>query len=343
MAKHNYLPTAGTTAQLLSLMFFLALPAAGLAQYEYITNNGTITITGYTGTVAVLEIPAMIESKSVTVIGDYAFDSCYSLTGVTIPSSITNIMDFAFEYCSSLTNVTIGSGVTRIGDSVFDSCSSLTGITIPASVTNIGYGVFWSCSELAAITVDAANPFYRSLDGVLIDTVNNRLIQCPEGKAGSVTIPDGVTVIGEYAFSDCYHLTSVTISASVTNIQKGAFWKCTSLTALYFPGNAPSLGTDVFKYVTATVYYLPGRAGWSSPFGGLTAVLWGIVNPGFAGTNGFGFTVKGASNMVVVVEAATNLMGDIWKVIQTNTLTNGSFLFSDPQATNYSRRFYRLR
>jgi hypothetical protein len=59
-------------------------------------------------------------------------------------------------------------------------------------------------------------------------------------------------------------------------------------------------------------------------------------------TNQFGFSITGTSNIVVVVEASTNLANPTWSPLRTNTLTGGSFYFSDPQWTNYSSRFYRL-
>ena len=55
----------------------------------------------------------------------------------------------------------------------------------------------------------------------------------------------------------------------------------------------------------------------------------------------FGFILTGNSNLIVVVEASTNLVD--WQPVQTNTLTTGSAYFSDPQWTNYPSRYYRLR
>lgn len=60
-------------------------------------------------------------------------------------------------------------------------------------------------------------------------------------------------------------------------------------------------------------------------------------------TNRFGFTISWATNVPVVVEAYANLGGPVWLPVSTNTLTSGSAYFSDPQWTNYPRRFYRLR
>jgi hypothetical protein len=59
-------------------------------------------------------------------------------------------------------------------------------------------------------------------------------------------------------------------------------------------------------------------------------------------TDQFGFTLIGSNNEVVVVQACTNLANPVWLPQATNTLTNGSSYFSDPQWTNYPTRYYRL-
>ena len=98
-----------------------------------------------------------------------------------------------------------------------------------------------------------------------------------------------------------------------------------------------------------TVYYLPGTTGWGTTFGGRPTVLWNPqVQTSDASfgvrTNRFGFTITWASEqLVIVVEACTNLANPVWSPVGTNTLTGGSSYFSDPQWTNYPARFYRLR
>ena len=59
-------------------------------------------------------------------------------------------------------------------------------------------------------------------------------------------------------------------------------------------------------------------------------------------SNRFGFNIKGGSNWLVVVEAATDLAAANWTAIATNTLKGGVSYFADPAWTNYSWRFYRL-
>jgi hypothetical protein len=115
-------------------------------------------------------------------------------------------------------------------------------------------------------------------------------------------------------------------------------------------GSAPSLGgTNVFLYDNSvTVYYLPGTTGWGTNFAGVPTALWTpqvLTNNSIFGvqTNEFGFDVSWASGMSVVVEVSTDLVKGVWSPLATNTITGGSFYFSDPQWTNYSSRFYRVR
>src|SRR6266581_1921859 len=83
----------------LHLVVLLALPAMARAQFTYITNNGTITITGYTGPGGAVTIPGVIDGLPVTSIGQEAFNLVYNMTAVTIPNSVLTIGGEAFRFC----------------------------------------------------------------------------------------------------------------------------------------------------------------------------------------------------------------------------------------------------
>ena len=121
--------------------------------------------------------------KGVKVIGDSAFQSCYSLASINIPNSVTTIGNSAFYECNSLTSINIPNSVTTIGNSAFCECDSLTSINIPNSVTTIGNSAFCDCDYLT-----------------------------------SINIPNSVTTIGDCAFCECNSLTSITIPCSVVTI-----------------------------------------------------------------------------------------------------------------------------
>jgi hypothetical protein len=120
---------------------------------KYETEGDAVTITDCDEKASgALTIPAAIEGKSVTSIGNTAFWLCTNLTSIGIPDSVTSIGWWAFRDCSSLTRITIPDGVTSIGILAFSRCTSLTGITIPDSVTSIGRKAFRDCSSLTAVT-----------------------------------------------------------------------------------------------------------------------------------------------------------------------------------------------
>ncbi len=346
-------------ARWLTLLILWGLPSMGQAQLFFTTNNGAITITGFTGYPAVLVIPSSTNGYPITSIGSNAFWNCHTLLNITIPDRVTSIGNLAFDGCDNLTNVNLGSRITGIGNSAFNGCNRLTNITIPNSVTNIGGGVFIDCGNLTSITIPNGvtsigdNEFYvcGSLTNVTlgrsVTSIGNYAFwQC--NRLTNITLPNSVTSIGNYAFYEC-GLASITIPDSVTNIGSYAFFSCSNIKNIFFSGNAPSVAPTVFSGdINATVYYLPGTTGWSSTFGGLWAVLWNpqaqTTDGSFGvGANGFGFNITGAYYIPFVVEACTNLAGGNWMPLQTNPATSSTFYFNDPQWTNYPSRLYRLR
>ena len=91
----------------------------------------------------------------------------------------------------------------------------------------------------------------------------------------SVTIPDGVASIGQKAFAFCTRLTRVAMPSSITNIGNLAFAHCTRLAEVRFKGDAPGLGSDVFKLDDkATIYCLPNTTGWGKEFDGRPTAVW---------------------------------------------------------------------
>jgi hypothetical protein len=78
-----------------------------------------------------------LSGSTITSIDNQAFQSCYGLSGVIIPSTVTSIEGSAFNRCYSLTSVTIPGGVISLGDWAFGNNDKLTRVifqgTIPAA------------------------------------------------------------------------------------------------------------------------------------------------------------------------------------------------------------------
>mgnify|MGYP003247781163 CR=1 FL=1 len=205
------------------------------------------------------DITSVVIEPGVTSIGSLAFYECSNLTSITIPSGFISIGDYAFWNCTGLTSITIQNGVTSIGTGAFWNCTGLTSITIPSSVTSIGVNVFYNCTGLTDITVDSNNSSFCSESGVLFNKDKTTLIYYPLGKNdSSYTIPDGVTVIEQYAFYCNSKLTSVTIPSGVTSIGEMAFRECSGLTSVIVPSSVTSIEYNAFWCCFNLIIYIPG-------------------------------------------------------------------------------------
>jgi hypothetical protein len=308
-------------------------------------------------------ITSLTIGTNVTSIGSIAFENCAGLTNITIPSSVTTIGDDAFCYCSSLQAITLeatNSFYSIVAGVLFDISQTKliqypagkagSSYIIPNTVTNIGEWAFGDCTNLTSVTIPNS-----------VTSIANRMFESCTSLT-NVMIPNSVASIGLMAFSFCSGLTNVTIPSSVTSFGGNAFGHCTNLEGVYFQGNAPSLpggyvmGGGVFIGDTSAIaYFLPGTTGWGSsyggPNGGIPTTEWMLPyplvlnnGPGIGVQNNcFSFTISWATNLSVVVEAATNLAKPAWTPLATNSLTSGTNYFSDSQWMNYPSRFYRVR
>ena len=183
----------------------------------------------YCSSLTSIEIP-----ESVISIGNNTFEHCSSLTNITIPGSVTSIGNYAFYNCTGLTSITIPKSVTSIGNGMFKYCTGLTSITIPKSVTSIGSNVFGGCTVLTEVLLENGSTLTSGQLGVdaskiatywnednLTWTLTADGTMTISGKGAmkedyntyyspaydnenikKVVIEDGVTRIGDYAFSD---------------------------------------------------------------------------------------------------------------------------------------------
>ena len=165
--------------------------------------------------------------------------------------SVTKINSYAFYKNSKITSLKIGNSVTEIGSNAFEMCLSLKSIVIPESVSKIGSRAFAYCSSLekayykgnlsqwckVSIEYEQAHPLFHAkefyIDGKLLD--------------GDITIPEGVTSIGDYAFYNCENLSGVLIHKSLINIGSGAFSNCKNLIKINIPNSVVSIGAYSFK------------------------------------------------------------------------------------------------
>ena len=205
------------------------------------------------------------------------FEKCAKLQSVVFPENVKVIGRWAFMWCDELQNFTLPESVETIGLQAFIDCESLTEVTIPAKVTKIEQNSFSGCGKLRAIYVAEGNPAYQSVDGVLMTKDGTMVHTCPGAKEGTFVIPNGVTTIASLAFFDCQNLKRLVIPATLTTINERGFDSCDNLLSFYFSGAAPE--EELLKKMDissdATLYYLEGQSGWTSPtYLGYKTALW---------------------------------------------------------------------
>ncbi len=224
----------------------------GIAPYAF-TNRSSDNYVYSNTTLISVSIP-----KTVTEIGDHAFDNCSAMTTLRWIScgGPTVIGEYAFYRCTKLQNLAIPNGVTTIGKCAFYRCTGLTSVTIPDSVTSIGKKAFYlynSSGSFQSLTMPGElDPTGWLLYYGMLDTLTftgkrvlgqpHTVVDVPEREGfdhsgnnlvgrnvNKVVISDSVEVIEPHAFCGCNYLTEVTGCANVTTIGAFAFMNCDKL------------------------------------------------------------------------------------------------------------------
>ncbi len=212
-------------------------------------------------------------SGDITHIGDYSFYSCH-IRGITIPETITSIGTASFSKswissitlptyikdissnmfydCNSLTSIIIPDGVTSIGNRAFYDCDNLTSIIIPSTVTSIGEDAFGACTKTKNVYITDIGSWcdisFSDESSSPMCSGSGNLIYLDNELITEVIIPEGKTVIKDYAFSGFDELTSITIPESVTSIGNYAFKGCDKLSSITIPESVTSIGEEAFSY-----------------------------------------------------------------------------------------------
>src|SRR5665213_1035505 len=117
-------------------------------------------------------------------------------------------------------------------------------VIIPATingtnVTSIGYEAFFLGSSLTSVTIP------NRLTSIGDYAFQNCTLMA------SVSIGNGVNYLGSDAFYNCTSLTNVTIPNSVTNLGTAAFYNCSRVTSVTIGNGVHNIGTNVFNGCTS--------------------------------------------------------------------------------------------
>lgn len=133
----------------------------------------------------------------------------------------------------------------------------LTSVTIPETVKEV-WG-FDDCKNLTTVTMGAETEFYHESfantpwlksQGEFI--VRDGVLIAYQGTATSVVVPDGITEIGDGAFSTYYNedmtnLTSVTLPVGLEEIGSDAFCDCEKLASINLPDSVTRIDSYAFQ------------------------------------------------------------------------------------------------
>ena len=167
-------------------LYWEALPTDDPRTCTYtVLADGTARIDTWWSDDKVLDIPATIDGRPVTAIGEGAFSFC------------------EFE------QVTVPDGVTTIGEHAFVSCDELQTVVLPDSVVSLGRGAFadcWFTSIRLSAGLERIEPY--------------TFMYC--WKLKQIVVPEGVRELGAFAFSDT-HIAHIELPASICHIDDTAF------------------------------------------------------------------------------------------------------------------------
>jgi len=152
------------------------------------------------------------------------------------------------KYIGSETEVRIPEGVASIGIFAFEKCYRVRSITLPKSLEKHGFSYYFcDCLNLTEILADEANPYFKSIDGVLFTKDGKTLLCYPQAKGTRYEVPDGTEIIGESAFQYCKKLESVILPATLQKIEAWAFGGCEALRSISIPKGIKEISERTFS------------------------------------------------------------------------------------------------
>ena len=224
---------------------------------------------------AVIELPA-----SLTEIGSGAFNGAWALTELVLPEGLLTIGSDAFLN-TGITQMELPASVTSVGNNAFykiavtvadgnknyfsqenalitaggvimSTPESLEGEYVVPEAAKLGaYALNGSALTKVTLSTDqiTANCFAYFTGDVVVTLGKSTELPADafyKYAGTSVTLPEGLTAVGDYAFQECSALTEVVFPETVRSFGAQMFRGCTSLVSVAIPEGVTALGGDTF-------------------------------------------------------------------------------------------------
>ena len=214
-----------------------------------------------------LESVQFPESK-LNSIGSYSFSKS-GVISIHFPYCLQKLGDYCFYNCNRLKELTFSydSQIEILPQGFVLYCYSITSLLIPKNAKFNGNAIGY-CQGILNFSIEEGNPYYEVKNGIIYSEDQQSIVYFPAGRTNSyviestikkispfafcgsllseITIPEGVTSIGDYAFSrssiHTFHFPS-----SLKSINYCCFINCDELIEISLPDGLKTIGSNLFQ------------------------------------------------------------------------------------------------
>ena len=210
-------------------------------------------------------ISSLVLAPGVEIIAPAVFSNCSSLSGsLSLPDVLRYIGISAFHECGFSGNLVLPNSLEYIGSAAFNEAGTFVGgLTIPEKIPVLYYNTFWSnykrkftgTLNLNNVQILEDACFFKcGFTGELIipegvTEIGNQAFSCNDGggKISSVILPSTIKVVGEAAFNGQSRLTDIIIPEGLVSIKMRAFDGCSNLKSIVFPSTLQTIQSKAFN------------------------------------------------------------------------------------------------
>lgn len=189
-----------------------------------------------------------VDWSHITVIGTGAFSNCKGLTELHLPDSVTSIGESAFKGSGLTGELQLPNSITSIGNEAFRNVKIEGNLVLPSALTFLGTRAF-NETTISSVT----------FPDTLKNIGNYAFYNCPN-LSGTLIIPEGVVSIGKAAFTQT-GIEKLELADSVQTISAGAFSTCAKLTSVQIgeqgkgKSQMQTIGSKAFNKDTNITYF----------------------------------------------------------------------------------------